>query len=199
MSWLRRWLAPIQVPLLLSRGHARRVWTVYSFINGLITIGILALVAYLTKVPFLFPSLGPTAFLVFSTPALPTASPRNAILGHLVGVVAGYGSLLAFGLAEAPPAFMTGVDLSRVGAASLALAATNGTMVALRVAHPPAAATTLIVALGIMREPAHLVVLMVAVCLLVAIAFIINRVAGLAYPLWDQPAPEARGGRTEPG
>jgi CBS-domain-containing membrane protein len=52
------------------------------------------------------------------------------------------------------------------------------------VPHPPAGATTLIVSLGILREPWQLVVLMLAVTLLVVQGFAINRLAGVDYPAW---------------
>jgi len=65
-------------------------------------------------------------------------------------------------------------------------------MVWCRVPHPPAGATTLIVSLGILREPWQLAVLMLAVVLLVAQGFVINRLAGLDYPLWaPRPTPQA--------
>ena len=58
-----------------------------------------------------------------------------------------------------------------------------------RVPHPPAGATTLIVSLGILREPWQLGVLMVAVFLLVVQGFAINRLAGLDYPVWSPRPP----------
>jgi CBS-domain-containing membrane protein len=58
-------------------------------------------------------------------------------------------------------------------------------MVWCRVPHPPAGATTLIVSLGILREPSQLAVLMLAVVLLVVQGFVINRLAGLDYPWWS--------------
>jgi CBS domain-containing membrane protein len=63
-------------------------------------------------------------------------------------------------------------------------------MVIARVPHPPAGATTLIVSLGILREPDQLLILMVAVVLLVAQGFLINRLAGIPYPVWS-PRPAA--------
>ena len=57
-------------------------------------------------------------------------------------------------------------------------------MVWCRVPHPPAGATTLIVSLGILREPWQLAVLMLAVALLVVQGFVINRLAGIDYPVW---------------
>ena len=61
----------------------------------------------------------------------------------------------------------------------------------LRVPHPPAGATTLIVSLGILRTPAQLAVLMLAVVLLVIQGYVINHLAGIPYPRWS-PEPAQR-------
>ena len=45
----------------------------------------------------------------------------------------------------------------------------------------------MIISLGILREPWQLVVLMIAVLLLTLQALVINRLAGLPYPLWAAP------------
>ena len=50
-------------------------------------------------------------------------------------------------------------------------------MALLRVSHPPAGATTLIVSLGIISQPKALVIIEVAVVLLTAQALVINRLA----------------------
>ena len=54
----------------------------FAFVNGVIAIGLMAAVALVTGAPFIFPSLGPTAFLLFYTPMLPTASPAQLLVGH---------------------------------------------------------------------------------------------------------------------
>ncbi len=69
-------------------------------------------------------------------------------------------------------------------AAALSLSATAALLVLVRVSHAPAGATTLIVSLGIISQPKHLIVIEAAVILLVAQAFVINRIAGLPYPIW---------------
>ena len=56
---------------------------------------------------------------------------------------------------------------------------------------PARLTTTLIVSLGILREPEQLAVLMLAVVLLVVQGFVINRLAGIPYPVW-RAAPAAR-------
>lgn len=177
-------VARLRLTRLLGRSPERPVWAAFMFINGFITIAILAGVAMVTDTPFVFPSLGPTAFLFFFTPTAVTASPRNTILGHAIGIGCGYGALVLFGLEHAPPAMATGVDLPRVGAAAFSLAATGALMILLKAAHPPAGATTLIISLGIVTNPVHLAVIEIAVALLTVQAFLINRLAGLDYPIW---------------
>jgi CBS-domain-containing membrane protein len=173
-----------QLTQLIRYHNSTTVMAVFSMVNGFISIALMAAVALVTRAPFIFPSLGPTAFLLFYTPTAPAASPRNTLCGHFIGAMAGWLSLLIFGLTNAPPALSAGVDWPRVGAAALSLALTSGLMVALRVPHPPAGATTLIVSLGLLPHFWQLLVLMVAVALLTAQGLVINRAAGIAYPLW---------------
>lgn len=169
---------------LLRRFPERPVWALFMFVNGLLTMGLLGLVAMLSHTPFVFPSLGPTAFLLFFTPTSPAASPRNTVYGHAIGIACGYGALWIFGLRDAAPALATGVNLDRVLASALSLAATGAGMILFKCAHPPAGATTLIVSLGIVTRPAYLLEIEVAVAVLTLQAIVINRLAGLDYPLW---------------
>ncbi len=174
-----------QLRWLLAHYARVPILALFSFINGCLSIGIMAMVAVVTGSPFIFPSLGPTAFLFFYTPTAPTASPRNALIGHTIGVVAGYFSLVVTGLTMAGPAYAVGVTGPRVIAAALSLGLTSGLMVLLKSPHPPAGATTLIVSLGILTQPRQLVILLLAVVMLTVQAFVINRLAGIDYPLWS--------------
>ena len=64
-------------------------------------------------------------------------------------------------------------------------------MILLNVPHPPAAATAMIVALGVITKTWYLLVLEAAVALLVAQAIVINRRTGVSYPLWSSvPTPK---------
>jgi CBS-domain-containing membrane protein len=175
----------LRLPWLLQHYSGIPVLALFSFINGCISIAIMSVLAVLTSSPFIFPSLGPTAFLFFYTPTAPSASPRNTLIGHAVGVIAGYFSLVITGLTTAGPALAVGVTWPRVIAAALSLGLTAGLMVLLKSPHPPAGATTLIVSLGILTSPWKLLLLMVAVVLLTLQAIAINRLAGIPYPLWD--------------
>ncbi|MEZ5311702.1 MAG: HPP family protein [Microthrixaceae bacterium] len=172
------------VPSLTGRHSSTLVMGFFALINGLVAIGVMSLAALATGQPLIFPSLGPTAFLLFYTPTAPAASPKNTLCGHAIGAGAGYLALVVFGLTEAGPALAEGVTPARVGAAALSLGLTSGVMVWAKVPHPPAGATTLIISLGILTKPTQLAVLMLAVALLVVQGFGINRLAGIDYPLW---------------
>ncbi len=177
-------IARLRLTDLLGRFPERPIWALFMFINGFITIGILAGVAMASHTPFVFPSLGPTAILLFYTPLSPTASPRHTLYGHAIGILCGYASLLLVGLHHAPSAIGTSVDSRRIMAAALSLALTAGLMILLKAAHPPAGATTLIVSLGVVTKPFYLLIIEIAVALLVGQGMVINRLAGLDYPLW---------------
>jgi CBS domain-containing membrane protein len=177
-------LAHMRLEWLLQNFPSRLVWAVYVCVNGFITIGLLAVLALLTGSPFVFPSLGPTAYLFFFSPMAEASSPRNTILGHAIGLICGYAAF-ALTAASSPPFGMhPGVHAARVLAAAISLSATGALMALFRVSHPPAGATTLIVSLGIISQPKELVIIEVAVILLTAQAFAINRLAGIPYPSW---------------
>lgn len=113
-----------------------------------------------------------------------SASPRHAIYGHAIGILCGYGSLVLLGLQRAGSEMSDIISIRRLFAVALSLAATAFFMVLLRVAHAPAGATTLLVSLGLITQPFHLLVIEIAVALLCVQAIVINRLVGLKYPLW---------------
>ena len=176
----------VRLAWLLNRFPPRLVWSAYVFVNGFLTITLLALLAVLTNSPFVFPSLGPTAYLLFIAPLAENSSPRNTILGHAIGLICGYAAFTLTGAATLPFGTHPGVYWPRIIAAALSLSATGAFMVLFRASHPPAGATTLIVSLGIISQPKELVIIEAAVFILVAQAFVINRLAGLAYPIWKK-------------
>jgi CBS domain-containing membrane protein len=178
---------------LLAHLPATLVWAVYVALNSFVTIALLTLLALLTHNPFVFPSLGPTAYLFFFTPLGESSSPRNAILGHAIGLLCGFAAYTLTGMHPFPEGFAGEVYWPRILASALALALTGAIMVLLHVNHPPAGATTMIVSLGILAKPGYLPIIEVAVVLLAAQAFAINRLAGLPYPIWRSHPPPPGG------
>jgi len=165
------------------------VWASYVFVNAFITIASLALLAVITRNPFVFPSLGPTAYLFFFSPLAEASTPRNAVLGHAIGLACGFGAFFLTGMHGFPQGFHGGVFWPRILAGALSLALTGAVMVLLHLNHPPAGATTMIVSLGILSRPQYLIVIELAVILLTAQALFINRLAGLPYPIWEREEP----------
>jgi len=184
LSLLRR----LRLEWLLHHFPPRLVRALYVFVNGFVTIGMLALLALVSRNPFVFPSLGPTAYLLFFSPLAKTCSPRNTIFGHAIGIICGYAAFVLTGAGALPFGLHPGIFWPRILAAALSLSATGAFMVLLEVSHPPAGATTLIISLGIISKPRELVIIEGAVFLLVAQALVINRLAGLPYPLWNAGA-----------
>jgi CBS-domain-containing membrane protein len=158
---------------------------------GFASIAILSAVAMISHTPFVLPSLGPTAILFFFHPMSASASPRHALYGHAIGILCGYGSLVVMGLQHAGSGVTGAIGVRRLFAVALSLGATAFFMVLLKVAHAPAGATTLIVSLGILSRPWHMVVIEIAVALLCLQAICFNRLAGLNYPLWVGPVDSA--------
>lgn len=148
----------------------------------MIAIGAIAAVS---KKPFIFPSLGPSAIMLFANPLDTNSSPRHVIIGHLIGAASGYVALACTGLLAVP--FSLHIGVPRIVAAAIALGLTAGVLSLAKTEHAPAGATTLIVALGILPRLVDFVFLMIAVILLTAIALLVNRMSGIPYPLWSLP------------
>jgi CBS-domain-containing membrane protein len=170
----------MRVDFRVLEGYKRRA--LYTFVWGFAAMLLIGLAADLTQRPYIFPSLGPSAIMLFGHPLRRDSSPRHAILGHAAGALAGYFALWVMGLLGVP--FSTHVGTSRIVAAAIALGVTCAVTTLLRAEHAPAGATTLIVALGILPNPIDFVFLMAAVVMLVVLALVINRTFAIDYPFW---------------
>jgi CBS-domain-containing membrane protein len=163
----------------------RLMWALFIFVNGFVAVGLLAALAVVCQTAFVFPSVGPTAFLLYYMPTAPTASPRNTLCGHAIGILCGYAALWLMGLQYAPVAILEHIHWPRVLAAALSLSATGALMILLGVVHPPAGATTLIVSLGFITAPLQLCVIMIAMAVMTLQALAVHRLLGVAYPFWS--------------
>lgn len=146
--------------------------------------------AWLTGFPFIFPSLGPTAYVLATKPTAPASRPRRVIGGHLVGVAAG---LLAFRLLD--PGLAVTAQLDPASPAALAVAAsgvlastlTAAGMLVTDLGHAPACATTLIVSLGLLSTPAQAAGIVLAVVVLVAVHRLGRRLGLVTVPAGRAP------------
>ncbi|GAA0251972.1 HPP family protein [Haladaptatus pallidirubidus] len=145
-------------------------------------IAVLGAFAWVTGFPMLFPSLGPSAFVLAMFPDGEASDTHRVVVGHAIGVVAGLFAyhLFAGGVTmttQVTPLSMPGFRLAASGCIATVL--TVGGMLALRVRHPPACATTLIVALGLLSSPAEGATILVAVVILVGVQSLILSVVKL--------------------
>ncbi len=136
-------------------------------------------IAWVTGRPFIFPSLGPSAFSLVMEKK-PGDMLRTVIGGHLIGVV---GGLLAYytiaeelDLGNLPPSLsLSLLRLAVSGVISVIL--TTAGMLAAGARHPPACATTLIVSLGIMATLRDALFIMLAVIIMCAVHRLMPREA----------------------
>ena len=168
------WFERVRQEAAEGNGPALGVW---AAVVSAVVLAVTGLVGILLHQPWLFPSLGPTIMVILETPAQPAAHPRNVLVGHVVAVAAGWLALVVTGLRTAPPVVQAGLDARYVTAAVIALALTVLVLQLLRMPHPPAGATTLIVALGILKTPGELAVIVLSVVLVTLLASAANVVA----------------------
>lgn len=139
---------------------------------------VLGLVAWATGQPFVFPSLGPSAFiLAFDRTGERTAAFR-VVGSHLIGGVVGLLAYTAIAsgvtLTATPPAFTPGgLRLAASGVVSIAL--TSWGMIATDANHAPACATTLIVSLGLLSTAVQVAIIVVSVVVLVQVHGLVTR------------------------
>lgn len=106
-------------------------------------------IGFIAGQPWLFPSLGPTMFIMATAPEEHAARPWNTFVGHAIGVAAGFGALFLFSAQETPSVFAAdALSASRVAATALAVGATILLQSLADARHPPAAATTMLITLG---------------------------------------------------
>ncbi len=120
--------------------------------------------------PWLYPSLGPTAFMQAEYPGHRTSHLYNTIAGHFIGLGAGVLAVKALGAGDASSVIATHhLTAIRVWAAVIAEAATILGMLLLHASHPPANSTTLMFALGAFRPVPHDILAVVAGVLILAV------------------------------
>ncbi|WP_135362858.1 HPP family protein [Halosimplex halophilum] len=144
---------------------------VLTGVHAGILLGVTGVVAWLTGTPFVFPSLGPTAYVLVSQRPLAPERLRRIVAGHGIGVVAGLLAyhLLASGVVVTADLAPRSPALAAVVASGvLALVLTSTGMLAFDAVHPPACATTLIVALGLLPTVREGFLIVAAVLVLVA-------------------------------
>jgi hypothetical protein len=136
-----------------------------------------ALVAWVSGRPFIFPSLGPSAFsLICGDRGEDTAA--KVIGGHFIGLLGGLLAyhLLAHGLDLGHLPMSRSFPLLRLALSGiLSVMLTTAGMEGTRLEHPPACATTLIVSLGLLPSWWDAIFIMVAIAMMYGVHIITRR------------------------
>ena len=136
----------------------------------------LAAIGWATNQPLIFASLGPTAYELVEQPQMPSARPYNIVVGHLIGLGAGFLAVYLLNAWAEPNVLATGtVSAQRVWATTISAALTTLASLALKAGQPAALATTLLVSLGAMQTRRDAVAIIVGVLLIVVIGEPVRR------------------------
>ncbi|MFC6903925.1 HPP family protein [Halalkalicoccus tibetensis] len=133
---------------------------------------VLGIIALLTGQPFIFPSLGPSAYLMATGETKRAAGGYHVIGGHFVAVITGSIAYhpIADGLVateELGEAGRFAPEIFQLAASStVAMVLCTVGMLAAKTNHPAACATTLIVALGLLTGPLNITIIMGSVVIL---------------------------------
>lgn len=175
----------------LSRRYGNLGAAGYAAVLCLLVLAIAGAIGVLTRLPWLFPSLGPTVMLFFESPQQPASRPLNTLVGHGVGILAGVLCLFLFGLYGQPSAATAGLSPAYVASGAVSVAITALVLTWLKLPHPPAGASTLIVSLGIIATGPELATMVGAVVLVTLVGW------GLNVLLGTRPLPGARSSAEE--
>ena len=179
------WRARHSAVGLLARFDERKAVSLVAAVHGGLAILAIGVFAWITDLPLTFPALGPTAFILFATPTSESAAPRSVVLGHLSGMAAGFAVWHLMSAVSGGPVSPQIGGWPPMLSASLALAATCGLLVWLSCPHPPACASSLVIALGAVAEWQDVLLMAVAVIWMTVQAFAMNRFAGVPVPTWS--------------
>lgn len=171
-------------PSLLSRVSSRAGEAGAGLYTGVLSLIVLAAsgaIGLALSAPWLFPSLGPTVMMIFGNPDQPASRPVNAAVGHGVAIVAGVACLFLFGMNGKPSAPSAGLTLGYVFAGALSVALTALVLHLMKLPHPPAGATTLIISLGVIATPPGIL------AMAAALAFTIVAGWGINWALGERP------------
>lgn len=141
-------------------------------------LGPLAALAWLSGLPFLLPSLGPSAYVLVARERPYRSVARETVVGQFAGAVVAYAAVRALvgPLASVTLLPHTAAGLRQVAAVLVAVVAATVAMRALDAVHAPAYATVLIFTLGVPPRARDLPVFCSAVVALVVLGAALARV-----------------------
>jgi hypothetical protein len=129
-------------------GASDSVWTPLA--SGLLVLAAGAM-SLATGQHWLTVGLGPTAVAIATTPGHRSVRFHAIVVGHAVAFACAFLAVVLLGASDAPLLSAKAIPIPRVWASAIAVALTALVQPMLRAPHAPAAATALLVALGIVK------------------------------------------------
>lgn len=152
---------------------------------------VLGVIAWVSGQPFIFPSLGPSAFILAFERRGERTRTYRIVGSHFIGGVAGFMAYAALGAGvtlttPTPPLSIAGLSLAASGVLSIIL--TSWGMIVTDTVHAPACATTLIVSLGLLSTPIQVGIIVASVLILVefhhGVLQVFKQIVGDEHPLY---------------
>lgn len=170
---------------------------VWAPLMGCILTLIVGGLSLLAGMAWLFPSLGPTIYLQTQKPAEPASRFLNIVLGHLLGLAAGFAGVFLFNAFNDPVTLQAKqLTAGRLGASVVALALTLLLTLLLKAHHPPAGATTLLTALGSIQTMQNSLNLMIGVLIIASAGELIRKTrTGTLTQMTVEPKVPAKDGK----
>lgn len=184
MRWII-WRARMSTPALLSGHDETKTMSLVTAINGGLAILTVGVLAWLTNLPLVFPALGPSTFILFSAPLSKAGAPRSVVIGHCVCLLCGYVSWHLISLLSGRPVTLETAGWPLFTSATVALAFSCLFLQLFKCPHPPACASSLVVALGMITDGFSLFLMGLVVMWLTFQAVLMNRFVGLPVPIWS--------------
>jgi len=136
----------------------------------------LAAIGWAAKQPLIFASLGPTAYELVEQPQLRSARVYNIIVGHMIGLGAGFFAVFVLNAWAAPNVILSGVvSGERLWAVTIAVVLTTFATLILKAGQPAALATTLLVSMGSMQTLRDALAIVAGVLIITAIGEPVRR------------------------
>lgn len=153
--------------MLATSAMSDAIWVPLVSAILILAVGSLSLA---TRQPWLFAALGGTVVLLAANPGHPTTRFHAIVVGHLVALASAWIAVLLMGAGEAQSLLGgSGIGVARVWASAFAIAIMAAVQPSLKAYHPPAAATVLLVTLGVHRLTWNSVTAMIGGVLVVAV------------------------------
>ena len=133
---------------MLSTGAmSDAIWVPLVSAILILAVGSLSLA---TRQPWLFAALGPTVVLLAANPGHATTRFHAIVVGHLIALSSAWIAVLLMGAGGSQTLLAgSGIAVARVWASAFAIAIMAAVQPSLKAYHPPAAATVLLVTLGV--------------------------------------------------